>query len=307
MKLKLSILSILSIQRGAWFIAICLHLVLFVSMPFLWPSEFKYRKAQILEAANVTLLELPKVEEKIQKISKIKPEKIKLPPDLIRLNPLIKPSEQLPKVEGQLIAIRNLKETFLSESSRSKSRFSGETISDRVPEFMPRLKRTESRDLEGSLDSIKTHSFSSDDTISLPIPKHSPSTENETIKGKAYSASTQIMAPPERPTRRETPQVKEPPPGFSISGEVAGRKIAYQPPEPTVNVGEGSEVILRFWVTPSGDVFNISIKKKAGFPILEKLAREYIEKYKFTELDKRFEQRNQWGDIAIDFTRRKSK
>lgn len=309
------------VERRALFASICLHLILFISMAFLWPSEMAYKKVRSIEAATVTLLELPKVEEKIPIPPKVKPQKPKLTPKPtkpVKLNPQIDPSEKLPKLEGHLVTYRNLKDIFLPEPSRQKIRSSDEASSEKLPDIIPHRKRSEVRELEGSLDSVKTHSVISNEAFALPPPKRSISTEDEKSRGRNskgegregkegkasnYSPSAQIGLPTERLT---TKGIQPKSPAFRITGEVTGRKVVYWPPNPEAKSEETGEVELRFWVTPDGSVFNIIIKKKSGSPLLDRLAREYVEKIRFAELDRRFEPRNQWGDITIDFTRFKS-
>lgn len=98
------------------------------------------------------------------------------------------------------------------------------------------------------------------------------------------------------------------PGGIQITGgEVQGREVEDWPDIPEYLGKEVGRVVLKFWVTPQGDVINVQTKLKAGDPQLEKLAKRYVEGIKFASLHKRAKQRNQWGEITIDFTKKKVK
>ncbi|HIE27794.1 TPA: TonB family protein [Candidatus Poribacteria bacterium] len=98
------------------------------------------------------------------------------------------------------------------------------------------------------------------------------------------------------------------PGGVNITaGEVQGRIVEFWPEIPEYSGKDVGKVVLKFWVTPQGDVFNIQTKLKAGNPFLEKLAKRFVEEIKFAPLPKRAKQQNQWGEITIDFIQKKVK
>jgi len=98
------------------------------------------------------------------------------------------------------------------------------------------------------------------------------------------------------------------PGGVNITaGDVQGRMVEYWPEVPEYSGKDVGKVVLKFWVTPQGDVFNVQAKLKAGNPLLEKLAKRFVEEIKFAPLPKRAKQKNQWGEITIDFIQKKVK
>ena len=98
------------------------------------------------------------------------------------------------------------------------------------------------------------------------------------------------------------------PGGVNITGgTVKGRSVDYWPDIPEHPGKESGEVALKFWVTPQGNVNKVEIKTKAGDPALEKKAKEFVKAIKFAPLAKREEQKNQWGEITIDFTQKRVK
>jgi len=98
------------------------------------------------------------------------------------------------------------------------------------------------------------------------------------------------------------------PGGVNITaGDVRGRPVEYWPKIPEHSGKEGGEVVLKFWVTPQGDVSKVRIKTKAGDPSLEKLAKTFVKAIKFAPLSKREKQKEQWGEIIIDFTQKRVK
>jgi TonB family protein len=98
------------------------------------------------------------------------------------------------------------------------------------------------------------------------------------------------------------------PGGVTITaGDVQGRIVEYWPDIPEYTGKDVGKVVLKFWVTPQGDVFNVQTKLKAGNPLLEKLAKRFVEDIKFAPLNKRAKQKNQWGEITVDFIQKKVK
>lgn len=90
---------------------------------------------------------------------------------------------------------------------------------------------------------------------------------------------------------------------FQITGEVKGRRVTHWPDVPEVQGREVGVVVLTFWVNPEGEVSSVLIKRKAGDPLLEKKAKQFVEQIRFARLPKGVEQRLQMGEITIDFTK----
>ena len=91
------------------------------------------------------------------------------------------------------------------------------------------------------------------------------------------------------------------------SGDVQGRIVESWPEIPQYTGKDVGKVVLKFWVTPQGDVFNVQTKLKAGNPLLVKLAKRFVEDIKFAPLPKGAQQKNQRGEITIDFSPKKVK
>ena len=90
---------------------------------------------------------------------------------------------------------------------------------------------------------------------------------------------------------------------FQITGEVKGRRVTYWPEVPEARGREVGIVVLTFWVNPEGEVLNVLIIRKAGDPLLEKKAKEFVEQIRFAPLPKSVEGKLQKGKITIDFTK----
>ena len=73
-------------------------------------------------------------------------------------------------------------------------------------------------------------------------------------------------------------------------------------PKAIVSEGkDGGKVTVSFSVTPSGRVQSTVVKRKAGIPLLERLAREWAAKLKFAPLAASVAQTSQRGEITVDF------
>lgn len=93
-------------------------------------------------------------------------------------------------------------------------------------------------------------------------------------------------------------------PGFvgDITGEVVGRKVIFWPKQLEEYKGtQGGSTTIKFWVDPPGTVIRAEVSKKSVSSDLDRIAREYVLQIRFAELPKRFEQKNQWGEIIIRF------
>ncbi|MGQ9607830.1 MAG: energy transducer TonB [bacterium] len=93
-------------------------------------------------------------------------------------------------------------------------------------------------------------------------------------------------------------------PGFvgDIRGEIAGRRVIAWPNLPDEIKGtQGGSTTLEITVDPTGNVINVKIIKKSGSPKLDKIAMDYVEQIRFEALPKNVQQRNQKGEVTINF------
>lgn len=93
-------------------------------------------------------------------------------------------------------------------------------------------------------------------------------------------------------------------PGFvgDIRGEIAGRRVIAWPKLPDeIKETQGGSTTLEITVDPAGNVINVRIIKKSGSPKLDMIAKDYVEQIRFEALPKNVQQRNQKGEIMIDF------
>ena len=67
---------------------------------------------------------------------------------------------------------------------------------------------------------------------------------------------------------------------MQVSGEVANRKVIFRPPVPRPIIPVSGVVNLKFWVEPDGTIGKIVPLIRAD-PELERIAMEYIEKWRF--------------------------
>lgn len=96
----------------------------------------------------------------------------------------------------------------------------------------------------------------------------------------------------------------EPEDSFDFGGTVGKRWVRSKPQEkPNPEVDKEVTIILKFWVTPSGQVFDVSPEKK-GDAFLEKTAIDYLRKWTFDSLPSNVIQENQWGTLPVRFKKR---
>lgn len=92
---------------------------------------------------------------------------------------------------------------------------------------------------------------------------------------------------------------------LEIFGPIVNRSIIYSeiPEYPAWAKAQGieSEVRMKFWVEPSGEVVNIDIIQKSGYLKLDLLAKNSLAKWKFTPLEANVPQIKQWGEIVVRF------
>ncbi|MDQ1328802.1 MAG: Energy transducer TonB [Candidatus Poribacteria bacterium] len=93
-------------------------------------------------------------------------------------------------------------------------------------------------------------------------------------------------------------------PGFigDIRGEVAGRKVIFWPKLPEEVKGtEGGSATLEITVGSAGNVTKVNIVKKSGNNKLDRIAMSYVKQIRFEELPKNVQQKDQRGEIIINF------
>lgn len=93
-------------------------------------------------------------------------------------------------------------------------------------------------------------------------------------------------------------------PGFigDIRGEVAGRKVIFWPRlSEEVKGTEGGSATLEITVGPAGNVTKVKIVKKSGNNTLDRIAIGYVKQIRFEELPKSVQQKDQRGEIIINF------
>lgn len=89
---------------------------------------------------------------------------------------------------------------------------------------------------------------------------------------------------------------------FRIMGPAGKRKVISRPPEPpVVELESETEIVLKFWVLPNGEVGR-AIPIKKGDPGLEAKAIGYMKKWRFDPLPRYEDQVEQEGTIPIRFT-----
>jgi len=91
------------------------------------------------------------------------------------------------------------------------------------------------------------------------------------------------------------------PSGYQLTGEVDGRALKHLPSAPASKGTDGGSVTISFVVAPSGRVQSTLIKKKAGSPLLERLAKEYAAGIQFAPLAAGVAQTTQRGEITVVF------
>jgi TonB family protein len=93
-------------------------------------------------------------------------------------------------------------------------------------------------------------------------------------------------------------------PGFigDIRGEVAGRKVIFWPKlSEEVKGTEGGSATLEITVDPAGNVTKVKIVKKSGNNALDRIAMGYVKQIRFEELPKSVQQKDQRGEVIINF------
>jgi TonB family protein len=88
---------------------------------------------------------------------------------------------------------------------------------------------------------------------------------------------------------------------LAVSGPVARRELAYVPPIPEVDVTGETEFEIKFWVRPNGTVDRVAPLNRTGGVELERVATNYLRKWRFTPLSDNEPQVEEWGTVTITF------
>ena len=112
--------------------------------------------------------------------------------------------------------------------------------------------------------------------------------------GTAHSAAS----PGSSGTQTDGPALPE---GSDLQGEVSGRALNSVPDPPVSEGSDGGTVKLQFEVKPNGQVYNVVVKEKPGSPLLERLAKEWVQKLRFAPLPSDSDQKTQSGEITVVF------
>ena len=91
---------------------------------------------------------------------------------------------------------------------------------------------------------------------------------------------------------------------FDFGGTVGKRGVRSKPRQkPNPEIDKEVTLLLKFYVTPLGQVFDV-IPEKKGDAFLEKTAINYLRKWTFDPLPSNIVQENQWGLIPISFKKK---
>jgi len=136
------------------------------------------------------------------------------------------------------------------------------------------------------------------------IPMRAGSLERKELQIEVPEVLTKIarLAPP---SPREVTRSKKLPSArelFQIKGPAGERKVTYRPSKPpAVELEAETEIVLKFWVLPNGEVGRIIPIKKAE-PVLEAKAIGYLKEWRFNPLSPDEAQVEQEGIIPVRFT-----
>jgi TonB family protein len=89
------------------------------------------------------------------------------------------------------------------------------------------------------------------------------------------------------------------PAALQLTGPIR-RRATYPPPLPQPETAVSVTLQLRFWVRPDGYVGQVTVERK-GDPDLERMAIDFIRKWRFSPLPREAEQKNEWGEVTIRF------
>jgi len=88
---------------------------------------------------------------------------------------------------------------------------------------------------------------------------------------------------------------------LGISGPVSRRELTYVPPVPDVKARIETEFEMKFWVRPDGTIDRVIPLNRAGDVELERVAANYLRKWRFRAIPANKPQIEQWGTVTIKF------
>lgn len=93
--------------------------------------------------------------------------------------------------------------------------------------------------------------------------------------------------------------------GFDMNGPAAQRSVISmvkpEYPDWAAEQGIETEVSLKFWVNPLGEVKQVQIEKRSGYLELDMIARRALQQWKFDSLSSSASQKDQWGTVVIKY------
>lgn len=272
------------------FIAFIEHILLtlvFAMVIYTRPVE----REEFEKPIEVDIIQLPPMPERLE---------VTQPQSLQKMT--VKTPEKIPEFRGRDVISRVLGSVTGDQRFRIRPRSPASELNpDRFTLDLSRSRRAIEGIERGAETTLRVKEITSPDKERIPIPRRSEGGEGRiSVSPPRGSFTTRISQPSSL-----SPKVGEPAGlPFPIRGEVIGRELVYMPPIPEAPGKEVGEVVLTFWVSPQGDVYKVQRKKTAGDPKLERIAREWVSRLKFAPLDKRVEQKPQWGEITIKFLRK---
>ncbi len=88
---------------------------------------------------------------------------------------------------------------------------------------------------------------------------------------------------------------------LGVKGPIARRELTYVPPIPIVKANIETEFEMKFWVRPNGTVDRVIPVKRAGDVELERVATNYLRRWRFKAIPESQSQTNEWGTVVIKF------
>jgi len=93
--------------------------------------------------------------------------------------------------------------------------------------------------------------------------------------------------------------------GMQISGPVSTRSVMRRVypeyPEGAQSAGISGQVLIKFWVAPSGIIEKTLVDETSGSDALDRSAENAVKKWLFAPLSANEEQLEQWGRITVKF------
>ncbi len=132
----------------------------------------------------------------------------------------------------------------------------------------------------------------------LPLPKIKTETKfhiKQPIIAESYKAGKEKITGKEPELKIREENLK-----LGLKGEVIDRKVNKKPKLPVTKIDVTTTVTLDFEVMPDGTIVNIRPQKRVDLN-LERVAIDYLKKWKFSNLPTGAVQKNQKGTIIIKF------